>query len=116
MTVLALTMLTARCLERARIRQIEQRREPFVPDQHDIAATTSVATRRPTEGHELLATEGDGSIAPVASDDLDVRLVDESHPVDLISHCSPIVTTGSNCLRRALRRTCHLHWPAWRAF
>src|SRR5690606_20241001 len=56
---------------------VEQRGEPAVGHQHDVAAAPAVAAVGAAARHELLAPEADAAVAAAARDDLDHGLVDE---------------------------------------
>ena len=65
--------------ERARQRNVEQRRLALVADEDDVASLAAVAARRAAEGDVLLAAERDAAVAAGAGHDLHLARVDELH-------------------------------------
>ena len=61
----------------------QQRRDLRVGDEHDVAAVTAVAAVRAGERLELLAADGDASVAALARAQVERHAVDEGDHVIL---------------------------------
>ena len=96
--VLVAAALADGALVLAAVAEVEQRREPFVDHQDDAAAVAAVAAGGPALGDELLATQGDGSVAAVPAAHPDAGFVDER------GHGAPVGSTGQPHARAEAKR------------